>query len=399
MKRLLTDQTLRALPVPVSGRTITWDTKVARLGVRVLSGGARTFFVQYKRRGRTQRITLGHYPALPLVGARTRARQLLAQVEQGNDPAAARQADHEALTMAELAHEYLEHHAKLNKRDWKADERTLRVDVLPVIGRRVGKEITRRDVRDLVEGIVKRAPVHANRVLSLVKKVLAVAVDRELLPVNVAAGLARPTRETPRTKVLTQEEVRSIVAALETEPTDVRDLLTLRFLTATRTGEALAMRVRDLDLDARTWTIPPEVAKTHQALRVPLVDQAVTILRARAAERGADAYVFPTARPTLSASGRRTGVWDAYDRIRRKSGVDLKGHDTRRWWASTAASLGVPHEVIARALGHQVPGITAKHYAVEGYAPAVRHAMERVARHLDSILTQAEPQKVVPLRA
>jgi len=236
-------------------------------------------------------------------------------------------------------------------------------------------------------------------VLSLVKKVLAVAVDRELLPVNVAAGLGRPTRETPRTKVLTQEEMRAIFATLETEPADVRDLLTLRFLTATRTGEALALRVRDLDLDARTWTIPPEVAKTHQALRVPLVDQAVSIHRATAAERGADAYVFPTTLPTLSASGRRTGVWDAYDRIRTKSGVGLKGHDARRWWASTAAALGVPHEVIARALGHQVPGITAKHYAVEGYEPAVRHAMERVARHLDAILTKTEPAKVVPLRA
>src|SRR5437773_7926206 len=245
----LTDQRLRTLPVPERGRVTIWDTVVRRFGVRLAPGGGKTFVIRYRHRGRQERLTLGHYPALSLADARNLAKQKLAQVEQGHDPAAERRADREALTFDTLASEYMERYAKARrKRSWKADERHLRVDVLPVFGRRVAKDITRRDVRNLVEDIAKRAPVHANRVPVPVKKVLAVAVDRELLPVNVAAGLARPTRETPRTKVLTQEEVRSIVAALETEPTDVRDLLTLRFLTATRTGEALAMRVRDLDL-------------------------------------------------------------------------------------------------------------------------------------------------------
>jgi len=395
----LTDQAIRALTPPEAGQAMVWDTLVRRFGVRVAAGGAKTFVVQYKRRRATRRAMLGHFPAVTLADARTAAKRLISQVEQGQDPAAERRADRKAMTFNELALEYIEKYAKLRKRSWSADERHLRVDVLPVLGRRVAKDIARREVRDLVEDIAKRAPVHANRVLVLVKKVLTVGVDRELLAANVAAGLARPTREQPRTKVLTSEEVRAIFAALATESQDVQDYVRLRFLTATRGIELLAARWSDVDLDARVLTIRPEVSKTGKPVRVPLVDSAVSVLRRRHEAQGSSSFVFPTARPTTSQAGRRTGIQEVYKRLRRRSGVSFVGHDPRRFCASTLAGLGVPHEVIARALGHQVPGITAKHYAVEGYAPAVRHALERLARHLDAILAQAEPAKVVPLRA
>ena len=173
----LTDQRLRTLPTPERGRVTIWDTVVRRFGVRLAPGGSKTFVIRYRHRGRQERLTLGHYPALSLADARNLAKQKLAQVEQGHDPAAERRADREALTFDTLASEYMERYAKARrKRSWKADERHLRVDVLPVLGRRVAKDITRRDVRNLVEDIAKRAPVHANRVLVLVKKVLAVAV-------------------------------------------------------------------------------------------------------------------------------------------------------------------------------------------------------------------------------
>ena len=299
---------------------------------------------------------------------------------------------------ATVATEYIERYAKVRKRSWKADERHLRVDVLPVLGDRVAKDIGRRDVRQMVEDIARRAPVHANRILVLVKKVLAVAVDRDLLAANVAAGLPRPTKEQPRTKVLTADEVRAIVVALDTEPADLRDYIRLRFLTATRGGELLSTKWEHVDLEGVVLTIPAEVAKAGKAHRVPLVDEAATILRERQGN-ATTAYVFPTARPTTSQAGRRTGLQEFYKRLRAKSGVAFVGHDFRRWWASTAASLGIPHEVIAHALGHQVPGITARHYDVEGHEPAVRRAMDRVAQRLTAIVTAKPPAKVVPLRA
>src|SRR3989442_2694485 len=174
----LTDQYLRTIAVPLDApdaRITIRDMIVPRFEVRVARGGAKTFVIRYRHRGRQVRLTLGHYPALTLADARDLAKKKLALVEQGHDPAAERRADREAPTFATLATEYIERHAKVRKRSWKADERHLRVDVLPVLGDRVAKDITRRDVRALVEDIAQRAPVHANRILALVKGVLAVA--------------------------------------------------------------------------------------------------------------------------------------------------------------------------------------------------------------------------------
>ena len=110
------------------------------------------------------------------------------------------------------------------------------------------------------------------------------------------------------------------MAALDTEPSDVQDYMRLRFYTATRGGEALSLRWADLDLDAKVWTVPADVSKTGKAHRVPLIEPAMVILRERR-ERAPGEYAFPTARPTTSRVGRRTGVQDMYKRLRRKSGV------------------------------------------------------------------------------
>jgi integrase len=59
------------------------------------------------------------------------------------------------------------------------------------------------------------------------------------------------------------------------------DALKMRLLTAQRGGEVIKMRWRDLDLKAGWWTIPGEFAKNGHAHRVPLVPEAVAIVKAQ----------------------------------------------------------------------------------------------------------------------
>ena len=47
MAAKLTDRIVKALPVPPSGKRITYDTEIAGFGVRVYSSGARTFVLRY----------------------------------------------------------------------------------------------------------------------------------------------------------------------------------------------------------------------------------------------------------------------------------------------------------------------------------------------------------------
>ena len=74
------------LPPGVTDK-VFFDEDLPGFGVRVRAGGAQRWMVQYDT-GRTRRMTLGRTSALSLAKARTMARDILAAVRLGQDPAA-----------------------------------------------------------------------------------------------------------------------------------------------------------------------------------------------------------------------------------------------------------------------------------------------------------------------
>src|SRR4051812_32273953 len=83
-------------------RALIFDTDLAGFGLRV-TPGAKTFIVQYRvGHGRTapkRRLSLGQYGALTVEQARQLAKEILADVARGADPAASRNADKIAPTV------------------------------------------------------------------------------------------------------------------------------------------------------------------------------------------------------------------------------------------------------------------------------------------------------------
>ena len=120
-------------------------------------------------------------------------------------------------------------------------------------------------------------------------------------------------------------------------------LLKLRLLTAQRGGEVALMRWQDLDLRSRWWTIPGAFTKNGEPHRVPLVDRAVAIIRARQPDERATRetdYVFARRDGTapLDRAMKATGA------IARVLGIDFRGHDLRRTAATRMAAAGVPRD-------------------------------------------------------
>ena len=66
-----------------------WDDEVAGFGVRVMPSGAKTYQTQYRKGGRTRRVSLGRHGTLTADEARKRARELLGRVAGGENPAEA----------------------------------------------------------------------------------------------------------------------------------------------------------------------------------------------------------------------------------------------------------------------------------------------------------------------
>jgi integrase len=378
---------------PPQGRTVYWDSRVRGFGLRVTETGHKSWLVLYRRNGRLRWHTIGTYPPLSLADARKKARDALADVQKGKDPATEKRESRDADSFAVLAERYLNEWAKRHKKASSAreDERNIKRDLLPAWGTRKAGDITRRDVDELLEGIVGRgAAIHANRMHALVSKVYNFGIDKQIVEHNPAHKLKKPSQERQRDRVLDDHEIRAIGTVLDTEPPVFRALFRLLLLTGQRRSEIRNMRWTELDLESGWWTIPGERTKNGTTHRVPIVGEAYQILKPL--DSGSSEYVFPgrTVRKPISSPQKSLA------RITQKSGVSFRVHDLRRTVGTNLARLGVDRTVIKKVLNHSEKGDVTAIYDRHSYDDQKRDALSRWDRRLTEVITgRRESAKVV----
>jgi integrase len=358
-----------------------WDAYNPGFGLRVSAGGRRSWVLMYRHGNVKRRLTLGTYPALSLADAREQAGRALRAVQyDGLDPAAHKKAERAAETFEELAQEYLERHAKREKRSWRKDLHILQKDVLPRFGKRKAKDITRRDIIAMLDDIVERgAPIQANRTLEVVRKLFNWAIGRDIIQVNPCHRLPKPSSENRSDRVLTEAEIRAVWKAMEAEAPLSAAMFKLRLLTGQRGAEVLAMRWDQIS--DGWWTIPAEVAKNGMAHRVPLSQQAQLLLEEVRPLSMDTGWVFPGA----GGSRHRIAVNKAQKRIRGRSGVSFVPHDLRRTAASHMTGMGISRVVVSKLLNHVERGVTAV-YDRHGYDHEKRAALDAWGAHLERMI-------------
>lgn len=388
---------------PSPGRQVEyWDAGRVGFGLRVSPNGGKTWVLRYRHNRLQRRFKLGIYPAMTLADARLLADSSRSTVDKGGDPFADRARDKTAKTFKDLAAEYIERHAKPKKKTWREDQRNLDEDLLPKWRHLRPSEIKRADVRERIEAVVDRgSPVHANRVLALIRKIFNFAIERDWLEYNPCHMVKRPGKERPRDRVLTPDEIRRFWAATEVEPPPIRAAFRLRLLTAQRGGEILNMRWRDVDLETRWWVIPGEFAKNGLSHRVPQNAQAVSILeelrdwlerrieeinvlraKKHLEPKVFSDWVFPSrwyADEPLEWTRKATG------RLKDLSDLDFRPHDLRRTAASLMTSTGISRVVVQKILNHVETGVTAV-YDRYSYDNEKRVALEAWGRQVEAIV-------------
>jgi integrase len=409
----LTAPGVKALKPRTTGAYYVSDGLIKGLQIRVGQDGAKSWSVRYRVGKRQRRLTLGSAAVLPLgddrttkqKGARTLAREALHQLKNGIDPAVSKRAGVEADTVADLASTYIEKYAKPKKRSWKNDQRILDTEILPQWKRRAAKEITRRDVRELIENIAKRGPILANRVRALLHKMFVFAMQRDIVETNPVAGTERPGVENARSNFLTDDEIRRFWTASEALSVEMRAFWRLRLLTGQRGGEVGKMRWADVDLDAGLWTIPATDAKNKKEHLVPLSPPAIDILTAlrtkvdqiiEARQVRGDTRPKPILYVLRGARGNR----------QRSSAAatfgldDFRGHDLRRTAATNMRKAGVPSSDISRVLNHVEggPAATRVYDRYDGLSEK-RIALNTWASTLTSILAGKDGASVLAFAA
>ena len=397
-----TDRGIQALK-PKAERYEAWEGGRTGLGVRVAPSGRKSFVYMYRFNGKPRRMTLGVYPRIGLASARVLHAKAKQQRERGIDPGAEhiakRRAEHDAETIRELVEEYLEKHARPNKRSAHADERTLRKEVLLVWGSRKAKSITRRDVIRLLDGIVDRgAPVMANRTLAVVRKMFNFAISRDIIDASPCVMIQAPAKETPRDRVLSPAEIGAFWRGLDAAKMSdqVRLALKLMLVSAQRREEVTGAPWAEFDLTDKIWEIPGARTKNGLAHRVPLAALTLELLREIREAAGESEWLFP------SPKADKPIVPDAASHALRNNleaiGVEgITPHDLRRSAASHMTELGIPRLVVSKILNHADGSITGV-YDRYGYGAEKLRALERWGRKLQTIISgKAAPGNVVKL--
>lgn len=390
---------------PQTAPYLVRDSKIPGLELRVATDGTKTWTLRYRVHGQRRRLKLGRFSRISLAKARARAIAELRKVDGGIDPQAERQAQREAIERAKkdsidtLCEDYIERHAKVKKRTWRADAGKIKNDILTKWKGRPVSSITRRDCVELIQGIADRgAPIVANRVAALLSRLFRFAVDHEIIASNPAAHLPKPGIErTARPegdvepKPYDDDEIRAIWTA--TEPLDAapRVIYRLGLLTGQRPSEISDLEWREID--ASWWTIPGRRAKNGRDHRVYLVKAAVDELTC-VPRLDDEPFVFAGYRGKRQLATINTQV---FADVRRRQNPR---HAMRDTVASGLAAAGVPVEHISRVLNHSVGLRVTAGYNAYAYDKEKRLAMGKWDRRLKATLEPAKAdatEKVVAI--
>jgi integrase len=257
------------------------------------------------------------------------------------------------------------------------------------------------------------APKQANRVLVALKGMFGWALPRDHVFRDPCAGIKRPTKETPRDRVLTDDELKLVWRA-SVALSDVRRAY-IRFLIVTGQRKQETARISRANIDAigATWLIPATLAKNGKAHSVPLSELARSIL-AELADYGPTTAIFSTDEGETPISEFVRTLKAPLDaemlRLAHEDAAKLKRdpktvkpipawvlHDLRRTAASGMARLAIAPHVIEKVLNHSprdISGIAAV-YNRHNYETEKQAALEAWSRHVSMIVGAAMPENVV----
>jgi integrase len=380
------------------------------LYLRVAEGGSKQWIYRYVTNGRARDMGIGPVRVFTLAEARERAREASKLRYEGLDPiahkhaqkAAAAVAAAGAMTFRRCAEGFIKDNERgwtnaKHRRDWHA---SLAMYVYPVIGNLPVASIDTPLVLKVIKPLWERVPETASRVRGRIENVLGWATVHHYRsgdnPARWSGHLqhALPARseiaKVEHHAALPYVEVPAFMATLKQKTSVSARCLDFIVLTAARRSEATEATWDEIDLDARTWTIPGSRIKAGKEHKVPLSSAAIAVITAMAAIRQSD-YVFPSDVPGRPVHGASVaGI------AKRLASADITLHGFRssfRDWAAERTSF--PHEVAEMALAHAIPSAVEKAYRRGDLFEKRRRLMEAWA---DYCIKPTSTSKVISIR-
>jgi integrase len=323
----------------------------------VAPGGSKSWLLRTVVKRKRCDIGLGGAALVSLAEARDEAHRLRKIARAGGDPLAERrQARRSVPTFQDAAKRVHAAHAPSFKNGKHSKQWLSSLGgVISTFGAKRVDAITSADILAALSPEWLKKPETSRRVLQRVRTVFEwCKAQGYCAGDNPTQGVSKVLPKHRATKAhhaaLPHDEIPSFIHALRAGHAGESVKLAFEFmiLAAARTSEALQATWAEIDLEAKTWTVPGERMKAGLEHRVPLSARSVEILkRAQAISNGSD-YVFP-GRAVKKPLSNMVFLMA----LRRMGRADLTAHGFRstfRDWAAERTSFS--RAVCEAALAH-----------------------------------------------
>ena len=339
--------------------------------------------------GKRQDFGLGPWPVVSVGEARARAMANRIKAERGQSiqkrikAGSIEQAQKDSKPKTTKKGIIFRDHAlaviQFRKQSWKKSnqnataqtwENSLETYAFPSIGDKLLKDITPQDVLN----ILKPYWFEKNEMMKLVKQRIGVvmqdAITEGLAVFNPAIGIEKslPKPEAVEGekgfKAVPHAEVKNVIAKIKASNATASSKLCFEFcvLTASRPSEAREAQWSEINLDAKTWTVPAGRMKAKKTHAVPLSSRALEILKEAKGLNG-DTFVFPG-----TINGKALGK-STINKLCRENKVGGQPHAIARvTFRSWAAEQGVSREIAEAAEARGPKGPEASYQRSKLYA-------------------------------
>jgi integrase len=262
---------------------------VPGLALRISSYGHRSFVLIARYPGNPHRNPtrrkLGQCGKLTLEGARDKARQWLALIEKGIDPAVEAEKERDAnqraqaMSFAHVAEQFLTRHTdKLAK---AAEARSIvEREFVARWGSRPVTDITPHEVSSAIGVIAKRAPGQAHNSLGYLRRMYSWAIGTHQFGIKESPiERLKPAdiigKRVIRERILTNDELRGVWDAAGQIGYPFGHIVRMLILTGQRLNEIAALSWKEVDLDNALIAIAGSRMKSKRAHEVPMAPDAL----------------------------------------------------------------------------------------------------------------------------
>jgi integrase len=357
------------------------------LWLQVGAGGSGSWLLRYQRHGKAHWMGLGSADLVGLAEARERARLERIRLLDGIDPLQARRerlaeqrrAEASTITFREAAKAVMES----RESDWSAEHarqwRASIAEVDSVLGNIPVAVIDTGLVPKAVEPIWRRAQTTGDRTRQRIEIILDWAAARGARTGENPARwkghlehLLKDNHKVVHHEAMAYTAIAGFMGELRARPGVTARALEFLVLCASRSGEVLGAKWREIDLQAKTWTIPGARMKMDKDHVVPLAPAALKILSGQ--PRGE--YIFPAPSSTDKAMERHA-LADLMKKVMERTETVHGFRSTFADWA--ADNTAYPQEVREQCLAHAIPSKVEAAYRRGGLLEKRRRLMSEWA--------------------